>query len=212
VRPCDIFLKERGRFLSELGYESDLGRVEYGGEHIILYHYTRSDRIDKVFASGSGLRARLPVLTSELTPEFERCFYVEGLLEPFPQWFKDGPHFGNLPLEMVKKVVGRKLLRIKIPRDFPGIYVWDHAHGFECQHVYRRGKLALGLGYDCRTGHEINRAITHSYIPIKEYDGGHLAPGVRVVRGEEGIAIPNNHLSISNIQPLEVESQKQKTN
>ena len=90
-----------------------------------------------------GLRARLPVLATDLTPEFESCHLVEGLLEPDPIWLS-GSYFGDLPLEMVRDVVGDYLLRVEVPSDFPGLYVVDHAHGFECKHVTRRGRPASG--------------------------------------------------------------------
>jgi hypothetical protein len=125
MRPCEVFIQKRGAFLGDFGYEVDPGRVERRGGHIVFYHYTRSERLDQIFAPGSGLRARLRVLATELTPDFVGFFHIEGLLEPYPRWFKDGPYFGDLPLEMVKKVVGNKLLRIEVPHDFPNMYVVD---------------------------------------------------------------------------------------
>jgi hypothetical protein len=89
--------------------------------------------------------------------------------------------------------------------------VVDHAFMFECNHFTRRGSAPLNLGFDCRTGHEVVRAITHSYIPINEYVGGHVTPGIRVICKGEGeakemptyLVIPNDYISVAEIQPLE---------
>ncbi len=202
MRQCDVFLQKRGCLLRDLGYESDQGQLEQTASSIIFYHYTNQERLDEIWSSG-GLWARLRVLPSELTPEFVNYYLIEGILEPLPKWFCDGPYFGDLPLEMMREYVGDYLLRIEVPLDFPGLYVVDHAHPFECKHFNRRGSYALHLGYDCRTGHEVVRAFTHSYIPVSEYNGGHIAPGVQTIRKGEGIAIPKKFISESEYQPLQ---------
>lgn len=201
MRPCESFLTNRGILLSDLGYKSDQGKLEQTPSSITFYHYTHREKLDDIWASG-GLWARLRVLPSELTPEFEDNYQIEGLLEPFPKWFCKGPYFGDLPLEMVKENIGDYLLRIEVPLDFLGLYIVDHAHTFECKHHNRRGASVLNLGYDCRTGHEVVRAFTHSYILASKYTGGHVAPGLQAIRKGEGIAIPKMYVSVSMYQPL----------
>ena len=201
MRVCETFLTSRWRFLADLGYRGDPARIEKSDTgNVVFYHYTHRHKLDEIMNSG-GLRARLPVLATDLTPEFEGCFFVEGLLVPDPKWLS-GSYFGDLPIEMVRQVVGDYLLRIEVRSDFPGLYVVDHAHGFECKHVTRRGRPALDLGYDCRTGHEVVRATVHSLVPVSDYRGGHVAPGIQAIRKDRGITIPWRYISVSEEQPL----------
>lgn len=200
MRVCETFLQNRGVLLGDHGYRGDPATVEKspaGGT--VFYHYTHRNKLEEIAESG-GLRARLPVLATDLTPEFEGCHFVEGLLNSYPNWFS-GSCFGDLPLEMVRNVVGDYLLRVEVPCDFPGLYVIDHAHGFECKHVTRRGSPVLDIGYDCRTGHEVVRATVHSLIPAADYRGGHIAPGMQAIRKGKGIAIPQSYISVSESQP-----------
>jgi hypothetical protein len=76
------------------------------------------------------------------------------------------------------------------------------AHNFDCKYQGERGHAALGLGYDCRTGHEVMRAEVNSYIPIEQYRGGHLLPNVKATRLGAGIAIPSEYLAACEFQPL----------
>ena len=202
MRPCEIFLKNRGVLLGEHGYEADPGQVEYASSGFVFYHYSRRERLDQIFAEDSGLWARLPVACPAPPPEFVGCHLVEGFLEPLPKWVVHSPYFGDLGIEMTKKYIGDVLLRIEVPRDFPGLYVADYAHVLECKHVSRRGRPALDLGYDCGTGHETTQAYVHSFIPAADYKEGHVAPVMQVVREGEGIAIPGEYVSISDVQPL----------
>jgi len=197
-----MFLRNRGELLGKHGYEADPGQVEVTSSGIVFYHYSRREKLDQIFAENSGLWARLPVACPAPPPEFVGCHLVEGFLEPIPDWLVHSPYFGDLGIEMTKKYVGDILLRIEVPRDFPGLYVSDYAHTLECKHVSLRGQPALGLGYDCKTGHEAGQAGVHSYIPVIDYRGGHVAPVMKVVREEEGIAIPREYISISGVQPL----------
>ncbi len=204
ARPCDLYLENRGILLGENGYTPDPGQVERtpDGGGIVFYHYTRPERLDQILADGSGLWARLLVVGSKrLVPELTGCHTVQGLLEPLPRWFHQCPYFSDLGGEMVNDYVGGLLLRITVPSDFPGLYVADCAHGFECKHLARRGHTVLGLGYDCRTGHEVSQALVNSYVPIQEYRGGHITPIVEMTRRGEGIVIPRDYISIADVQP-----------
>ena len=106
-------------------------------------------------------------------------------------------------MEMIKAYVGNVLLRVEVPHSFPGLYVMEHAHAMECKHATRRDHPVLNLGYDCSTGREVTKAIAHSYIPVAEYSGGHICPGLRVVRKGEGIAIPQKYIRVADQQPMQ---------
>ena len=168
-------------------------------DSIIFYHYTREERLGEMRQQG-GLWARLPVLATELTSEFEGYNLVEGLLTPYPRWFQEP--FGDVPLEMFRDKVGDLLLRVEVPRNFPGLYVFDNAHNFEAYHVNRRGTPVLDIGYDCRTGHEVMRAQMHSYVSALEYRGGHVAPSIQAVRKGQGVAVPQEYVTVDELQPL----------
>lgn len=197
-------MNTRWQLLSHYGYRPDPGSLERSPGGCVLYHYTRRERLEQVFAADSGLHARLPVLASELTPEFKDCYVVEGLLNPLPHWLTASPYFGSVGIEMFKEYIGDVLLQIELPLGIADVYVADYAHILECKHLDRRGMASLNLGYDCRTGHEAIRAYVHSYIPALDYAGGHIAPVVQVVRKGEGIAIPCKYIRIADIQPLSV--------
>lgn len=202
-RPCDLFLQERGHLLGDHGFIADPGRAEYTAEgNIVFYHYTYRRHLDAILAPGSGLWARLPVVHCDVAPEFVDCHLVEGLLEPLPTWLWQSPYFGDLGLEMMHTYVGDTLLRIEVPASLPGLYVADAAHNFECKHQERRGHSTLGLSYNCQTGEEVCRAEIYSYMPLQQYQGGHVAPNVKVVRQGEGIAIPQRWISLPPTQPL----------
>ncbi len=183
---------------------ADPGQVERteAGE-FVFYHYTRPEQLEAIFAPGSGLYARLPVVYGERLDKFKGCYLVEGFLEPLPQWLTDSPYFGDLGLQMMRAYVGDVLLRIIVPPDFPGLYVVDLAHRFEGMHLQFRGKTVLNIGYDCHTGREMMLAELHSYVPMRAYQGGHVAPNVKATRRDMGIAVPNKYLSICNYQPLQ---------
>jgi hypothetical protein len=195
TRLGDLFLAERGHLLGDHGFEPDPGWVERTADGYAIYHYSRAERLPFIFGTGGGLRARKKVLTTDLTPEFHGCFEVHGFLEPDPQWLSAGPYFGDLGREMRDGYMGEVLLRASLPNSFGDVYVCDFAHNLECKHAQRRGRPVLELGYDCRTGHECVRACTHSYVPIAEYAGGHVAPLVAVVRRSRGIVIPRQLLA-----------------
>ena len=63
MRRCEIFLRERGVLLGDHGFTPDPGRLETTGSTIVFYHYTRPEKADKVLEEGSGLWARLRVLS-----------------------------------------------------------------------------------------------------------------------------------------------------
>ena len=149
---------------------------------------------------GSGLWARLRVISEH--EDFAGLHLAEGLLEPLPRWMTDSPYFGDLGLEMLKKYVGDLLLRVEVPRDFPGLYVADFGHALELKHLSRRGRLVLDVGYDTATGHEVVRAETNSYVPAAAYRGGHLAPVVKAKREGQGIVVPADYIEVCDVQPL----------
>jgi hypothetical protein len=204
IRKCEVFLHNRGELLSQHGFIPDPGQVERtdAGE-FVFYHYTRPQHLEQIFAPGSGLWARLPVVYGELSPHLKDCFLVEGLLEPLPQWLTDNPYFGDLGLQMMRAYVGNILLRIVVPPDFPGLYVADPAHTFEGKHAELRGGTVLNIGYNCRTGRETMLAELHSYMPVADYRGGHVAPNVKATRRGQGIVVPKEIISMCDRQPFQ---------
>ncbi len=202
ARLGDLFLDNWRELLGDHGFTPDPGKVERTANGVAFYHYTRPEHLNAILAPDSGLRARRPVVYSELSDEFTGGYLVEGLLEPLPRWVTATPYFRNLGLEMLQAYVGNLLLRVEVPSDFPGLYVADYAHCLECKHVERRGQPALGLCYDCTTGHECEKAYLHSYVPLAEYRGGHLAPIVKAVRRGPGIVVPSRFITKAEYQPL----------
>jgi hypothetical protein len=200
---CEIFLKNRGELLGEHGYESDPGKIKINDNAIIFYHYTHRDNYEKIMKENeSGLYARLSVPQSDKAPEFKDCYLVEALLEPLPKWIIGSPYFGDVGLTLLESYVSDLLLKIEVPLDYPGLYVADYAHILESKHILRRGGPALNLGYNIENGRETIQADVHSYIPVLEYKGGHIAPEIKVVRKGKGIAIPNKYITISEKQPF----------
>ena len=199
MRPCDNFLTTRGLLLESHGYTPDPGRVRVTDRGITVYHYTREDRIESVLEPEGGLWARLPVVSP--LPDHAGLYLVEALLDPLPLWMTDSPYFDDLGLRMLREYVGDVLLELTVPTDFPGLYVADYAHVLECKHIARRGRPALGLGYDCSSGHESAQADANSYIPALRYDGGHVAPEMKITRCGAGIAVPSEHIRVCSVQP-----------
>lgn len=191
-----------GPLLDSRGYEPDPGRVEQTRDALVFYHYTRREAVEGIIAGGEGLLARRPVAGPSPPPQFIGTFLTEGFLDPLPRWLRHSPHFGDLGFALLRAYIGDVLLRIEISRDFPGLYVADYAHILECKHVEHRGRTALGLGYDCSTGHMSNQAYVESYVPAAEYRGGHLAPVVQVVRWGPGRAVPAPFIRVAADQPL----------
>ncbi|MCI1696132.1 hypothetical protein [Aneurinibacillus aneurinilyticus] len=100
---------------------------------------------------------------------------------------------------LVQECIGNVLLHIEVPLDFPKVYIADYAHVLECRCFDEKGNSPLGLGYQCQTGNEVAQAYVNSYIPIKDYRGGHIAPVVQVLGKDNRIIIPNKYISISNV-------------
>jgi len=200
---AERLLNERGILLGTLGFAADPGSVQrHGPGSVVLFHYTRPEKVDRILSKEGGLWARLPVVNDDSQPEFDNHHLVEAFLEPLPKWTTDSPYFGNLGLEMMKAYVGNLLLRVELPEDYPGLYVADYAHTLELKHIERRGQAVLNLGYDSRTGHHACRADVNSYIHLPEYRGGHLAPNAKIVRHGEGIAVPSKYITVNPYQPL----------
>lgn len=199
----EAFTKWRGRFLGDLGYHVDKSKVEYSSNgYVVFYHYTHADNIEKIFTSDSGLFARLRVYCPNPPEELVDCYLSEGFLEPLPAWLTESPYFGDLGMRLVRNYIGDVLLRIAVPKDFPGLYVSDYAHHLECKHWNLNGSTPLNLGYDCSTGQQVTQAYVNSYIEAVEYKGGHLAPLMQCVRKGQGIVIPNRYITISQFQPF----------
>ena len=204
MRKGEPFLREHGQVLASGGYIPDRSRLERAGGSIVLYHYTRQDHLENIMSSEGGLNARLPVVltTSGCRPEFDGCHELGAFLEPFPVWLTTSPYFGDLGYELLERYVGDLLLRIQVPADFPGLYIADYAHVLECKYHVRRGSAVLGLGYDCITGHEATQAYVNSYVVATNYNGGHVAPMVHVVRRGQGIAVPSRYIRVAEVQPF----------
>ena len=169
---------------------------------LTFWHYTRRNRLSLILGTAGGLRARKRAFFStELTPDFEGLYTVEGFLDPKPQWLDDSPYFGGEGGRGWRGWIGDVLLRVDLPPGFRGVWVADYGHPLEAKAVQQEDRAPLGLGYDCRTGHEANRAYAHSLTPIEAYAGGHLAPVVTVMRPGPGIAVPRPCLSVAEIQP-----------
>ncbi|MCU0532770.1 MAG: hypothetical protein MUD14_02605 [Hydrococcus sp. Prado102] len=210
ARPCDIFLRSplalppgqsHHCLLAEHSFIADPGRVQYAENgDVVLYHYTRLEFLDAVLLN--GLRARLPVVLSDNIPSLQKHYLVEAFLEPLPQWITNSPYFGSLGLELMRAHVGNILLEITLPLSFPGLYVADAAHNFECKYHNKYGQPALNLGYDCRNGREACQAEVNSYIPLTQYRGGHVAPNAKITRFGEGIAVPPRYITVCDVQPL----------
>ena len=202
-RRGERFLSRRGELLGALGFKDDPGRPHRqpdGG--LTFWHYARRNRLPFILGAAGGLKARKRAFFStELTPEFDGMYTVEGFLDPKPQWLDDSPYFGGEGGRRWRGWIGDVLLRVDLPADFRGVWVADWGHSLEVMAVQRGEPAPLNLGYDCRTGHEANRAYAHSLVPIQSYTGGHLAPVVTVMRPGPGIAIPRSYVSVANIQP-----------
>lgn len=202
-RPGERFLRGRGELLGRCGFEDDPGRPERRADGgLTFWHYTRRNRLPLILGTAGGLKARKGAyFSTELTPEFEGLYTVEGFLEPKPCWLDDSPYFGGEGGRQWRGWIGEVLLRVDLPPGFRNVWVADHGHPLEVKAVQRGEPAPLGLGYDCRTGHEANRAYAHSLVPIETYRGGHLAPVVTVMRPGPGIAIPRVCVSVAEVQP-----------
>ncbi|NJK75679.1 MAG: hypothetical protein HC942_18770 [Microcoleus sp. SU_5_6] len=152
-----------------------------------------------------GLRAQLPVVLADDVPFLRGHYLVEAFLDPLPMWIVNSPYFDDLGLELMRTYVGNVLLQITLPPDLLAvldIYVADTAHNFECKYQRWRGQSVLKLGYDCQTGKEVCQAEVNSYIPLSNYQGGHVAPGVKITRSGEGIVVPSQYIAVCDRQPL----------
>ncbi|MDQ6669284.1 MAG: hypothetical protein M3069_00700 [Chloroflexota bacterium] len=196
----ELFLSTWHERLGWHGYSADPGRIERVPGGIVVYHYTRPEHLAAI--AHSGLVARRPVVNGERSVDLRGRYQIDALLEPLPRWLAESPSFGDLGLQMLRVMVGDLLVRIELPVGFPGLYVADFAHPLECLHHERRGRAPLGLGYDCGTGHDSMLAYLHSYVPLPEYDGGHLAPVVHVLRSGPGVVIPGPAIHVADQQPL----------
>jgi len=202
MRQCDLFLKQRFALLGQNGYEADKTTVEHTPHGwSVFYHYTREHHLKHILESG-GLYARLPVVGAEHIPDLEGRYLVEGFLQPLPEWMMNSKYFGDFSINMLRQYVGDFLLQITVPGDFPGLYVAEMAHNFDCKYQDQFGHSALNLGYDCRTGQEVVVAEANSYIPVQEYHGGHILPNVKATRHGEGIVIPSQYIHVCDVQPL----------
>lgn len=199
----DRFLNRRGELLGSYGFEDDPGRPEWRSDGgLTFWHYSRREHLDLIRGTAGGLRASRPAFFStDLTPDFEGLFLVEGFLDPKPHWLDHSPYFGDDGGRRWRGYIGDLLLRVDLPPGFQGVWVADYGHPLEAKAVQQGSSSPLNLGYDCRTGHEANRAYAHSLVPIETYTGGHLAPIVTVMRPGPGIAIPRSCISVAEVQP-----------
>lgn len=199
----DRFLNQRGERLGGCGFQDDPGRPAWRSDGgLTFWHYARQEHLELIFGTAGGLKAGRPAFfATELTPEFEGLYMVEGFLDPKPQWLDHSPYFGGDGGRRWRGYIGEVLLRVDLPPGFQGVWVADYAHPLEVKAVQQGNPSPLNLGYDCRTGHEANRAYAHSLVPMQTYTGGHLAPIVTVMRPGPGIAIPRPCVSVAEIQP-----------
>ena len=185
-----------GQRLADAGFEGDPGRVESGPSGFVFYHFTREENLDNILAEDSGLLAQQAVGCPEPPDELAGHYAVGGFLEPSPRWLDRSPYFQDLGRQMLREYVGGELLRVCVPLDFAGLYVADFAHSLECKYHERHGRFPMELGYDCRTGREVTQAYVHSYIPLGEYGGGHVAPIVEAAREGSGVVVPSRFIKI----------------
>ena len=197
------FLSQRGQLLGALGFADDPGRPAWRADGgLTFWHYSRQERLEFIFGTAGGLKASRPAFFStNLTPGFDDQFVIEGFLDPKPCWLDDSPYFGDDGGRRWRGYIGELLLRVDLPPGFQGVWVGDYGHPLEAKAVQQCNRSLLGLGYDCRTGHEANRAYAHSLVPVESYRGGHLAPVVTVMRAGPGIAIPRACVSVAEVQP-----------
>ena len=182
-RLADEFLTDRGITLGDKGFQSDKRLIEtLPNGNIVFYHFTHEDRLEHILSNENGLCSYRGVACPKPPVEFKGCHLIEGFLQPLPQWLTENFYFGDLGIKLVQNYIGNVLLRVEIPLDFPGIYIADYAHILECKYFNENGNSSLGLGYQCQTGYEVTQAYVNSYIPIKDYKGGHIAPVVQVLR------------------------------
>ena len=202
-RRGDRFLNERGQLLGACGFQDDPGRPAWRSDGgLTIWHYAREERLEFILGTAGGLKASRPAFFStELTPDFDDLFMVEGFLDPKPAWLDESPYFGGDGGRRWRGYIGDLLLRVDLPPGFAGVWVADYGHPLEAKAVQQGNPAPLDLGYDCRTGHEANRAYAHSLVPAETYTGGHLAPIVTVMRPGPGIAVPRSCVSVAEIQP-----------
>ncbi|WP_242223363.1 hypothetical protein [Bacillus cereus group sp. BfR-BA-01380] len=202
MRKCEPFIHQKGLYLGDLGYKTDKTEIQYGSEgKLVFYHYTYKEHLNKIFAKKSGLYAYRPVSCHEVPTYLQNHFLTEEFLSPIPNWLTNNEYFGNLGKGLVEQFVGNIILRVEVPKEFPSIYIADYAHILECKSLYDKDKKegpSLNLGYDCSSGIEVTQAYVNSYIPAVNYKGGHIAPIVQLSRGNSGIIIPNEYISVYN--------------
>jgi len=200
---ADRLLRERGLLLRDFGFRAAADVLSFDEKgQFVFYHYTHEDRLDAIFAPGSGLYAWRPVACPSPPAEFANAYLTEGFLSPLPEWLSHDSYFQDLGMHMVSRYVGAILLQVALPPDFPGLYVADFAHVLECKYAEQHGCGPLGLAYDCSNGQHSTQGYVNSFVPLASYRGGHVAPVVQATRKEAGIAIPNQYLSICSRQPL----------
>ncbi|ADK15308.1 hypothetical protein [Clostridium ljungdahlii] len=196
------FLCKRELYLKDKGYKILPNQIKFHKNNIVFYHYTHSKFLHMIFSKNSGLYARRQVSCPNIPEEFNDCYLIEGFLDPLPKWLTEDYYFGNLGFEMVRRYIGNVLLRVELPMNFSGLYIADYAHILDCKHTNLRGTSPLDLGYDISNGHEATQAYVNSYIPVKKYEGKHMAPVIQIIRKEKGIAVPNKYLSVCKLQPI----------
>ncbi len=195
----DSFLTTRGLLLRDAGLADDASRPERADGGYVFYHYTHADRVDVVLRE--GLRAGRAVNCSSPPPDVAGAYVTTGFLAAAPDWLEECPYFGDLGRRLVRQYVGDTLLRVVAPAS-SRCYVADYAHKLELRHYQETGRLVLGRGYDLSSRDDIRQAYTNSYIPIAEYDGGHVAPAVELLIDAPGIAVSPEWIEICPTQPF----------
>lgn len=196
------FLEQEGLRLGNY-VEVEEGAPELAGGMLTLYHYTHAGRLDSIFSPGGGLHAQRPVACPQVPVLYQDRYLVEGFLQPLPNWLTNCPYYGNLGYKLMRQYIGDVLLEVVLPVDEFLIAVADYAHILFCKQKETGESAGLPLEYDCRNGRESTQAYVNSYIPVKEFVGGHICPVVQVMRKGEGLAIPNRCIRIAKRQPLQ---------
>ncbi|MFD3445962.1 hypothetical protein ACFDTO_15320 [Microbacteriaceae bacterium 4G12] len=198
MRKCEPFIQQTGIYLRSLGFKTDTAEIQYGSEgNLVFYHYTYKEHLNEIFKESGGLYAYRPVACPKVPPYLQNHFLTEGFLSPIPNWATNNEYFGDLGRELIEQFIGDTILRVEVPKTFSSIYIADYAHILECKSLNKSSPL--NLGYDCSSGTEVTQAYVNSYIPARNYKGGHIAPIVQLTRKNPGIIVPNKFISLYNL-------------
>jgi len=81
-------------------------------------------------------------------------------------------------------------------------YVADCAHKLQRRHYQDTGERVLPRQYDLSGPDDVRQAYVNSYVPIEDYNGGHVAPVCQLVLDAPGIAVPPGRIAVCRQHPL----------